>query len=95
MLILIALDSGGAYMYFDVKIHNFGNDPLNMVIIKHVSDNTIRIKPNISTARMHVRHYRKQFNLTFKLTCNLKSILFTDCRTIMSNSLLNLAYFIS
>ena len=39
MLILIALDSCRAHFYFDVKISNFGNDPLNLVMMKlHVSD---------------------------------------------------------
>ena len=38
MLILIALERCRAHVYFDVKISNFGNDPLNMVTIKHVSD---------------------------------------------------------
>ena len=38
MLILIALESYRAHVYFDVKISNFGHDPLNMVMMKHVSD---------------------------------------------------------
>ena len=42
MLILIAFDSCRANVHFDVKISNFGDDPLNMVIIKHVSDGPIR-----------------------------------------------------
>ena len=42
MLILIGFDSCRARVYFDVKILNFGNDPLNMVMIKHVSDDPTR-----------------------------------------------------
>ena len=42
MLILIAFDSYRAHVYFDVKISNFGNDPLNMVMIKHISDDPTR-----------------------------------------------------
>ena len=42
MLILIAFDTCRAHVYFDVKISNFGNDPLNMVMIKHVSDDPTR-----------------------------------------------------
>ena len=42
MLILIASDSCRAYVYFDVKISHFGKDPLNMVMMKHVSDDPIR-----------------------------------------------------
>ena len=38
MLISIAFESRRAHVYFDVKISNFGNDPWNMVMIKHVSD---------------------------------------------------------
>ena len=42
MLILIAFDSCRARVYFDVKIANFGDDPLNMVMAKHVSDGPTR-----------------------------------------------------
>ena len=42
MLVLISFDSCRAHVYFDVKISNFGNDPLNMVMIKHVSGDPIR-----------------------------------------------------
>ena len=38
MLILIAFESCRAHVYFDVKILNFGNDPLNVVMMKQVSD---------------------------------------------------------
>ena len=34
--------SCGAHVYFDVKISNFGNDPLNMVMKKHVSNDPTR-----------------------------------------------------
>ena len=42
MLILIAFDSCIVRVYFDVKISNFGNDSLNMMMIKHVSDDPTR-----------------------------------------------------
>ena len=42
MLILIAFESCRAHVYFDVKISNFGNDPLNVVIMKQVSDDPNR-----------------------------------------------------
>ena len=42
MLILISFDSCRAHVYFDIKISNFGNDPLNMVMMKHVSDDPTR-----------------------------------------------------
>ena len=42
MLILIAFDSCRAHVYFDIKILNLGNDLLNMVMMKHVSDDPIR-----------------------------------------------------
>ena len=41
MLILIALESYRAHVHFNVKISNFGHDALNMVMMKHVSDDTI------------------------------------------------------
>ena len=37
MLILISFDSCRHYVYFDVKISNFGHDLLNMVTMKQVS----------------------------------------------------------
>ena len=42
MQILIASDSCNAYVYFDDKTSHFGKDPLNMVMMKHVSDDPIR-----------------------------------------------------
>ena len=42
MLILIAFDSCTAHVDFDVKISSFGNDPLNMVLMKHVSGEPTR-----------------------------------------------------
>ena len=42
MLMLIAFDSSRDHVYFDVKMLNFGNDPLNMGMIKHVSDDSTR-----------------------------------------------------
>ena len=42
MLILIALESYRVHVHFNVKISNFGNDPLNMVMMKHVSDDSTR-----------------------------------------------------
>ena len=42
MLILISFDSYRAHVYFDVKISNFGKDPLNIVMTKHVSDDLTR-----------------------------------------------------
>ena len=42
MLILIAFDSCRDHVHFDVKISKFGKDPLNMVLIKHVSDDPTR-----------------------------------------------------
>ena len=44
MLILIAFDSCRAHVYFDVKISNFDDAPLNMVMIKHVSDDPTRTR---------------------------------------------------
>ena len=41
MLILISFDSHRAHIYFDAKNSNFGNDPLNMVMMKQVSDDAI------------------------------------------------------
>ena len=38
----IIFDSCRAHVCFDVKISNFGNDPLNTVMRKHVSDDPIR-----------------------------------------------------
>ena len=42
MLILIAFDSYRTRVDFDVKISNFGNDPLNMILMKHVSGDPTR-----------------------------------------------------
>ena len=42
MLIWIALDSCRAHVYFDVKISNFVNDTLNMVMINHALDDPTR-----------------------------------------------------
>ena len=37
MLVLISFDSCRAHVLFDIKMSNFGNDPLNMVLMNQVS----------------------------------------------------------
>ena len=37
MPILIPFDSCRGHVDFDIKLLNFGSDPLNMVLMKHVS----------------------------------------------------------
>ena len=42
MLILTPFDSHIVCVYFDVKISNFGKDPANVVMMKHVLDDPAR-----------------------------------------------------
>ena len=72
---MIAFDSCRAHVYFNVKISNFGNDPLNMVMIKHVSGDPTR-KNLLYMKTVDPKCFVCQQILNFGVT--VRKLVFTD-----------------